>query len=72
MMGWAYSRGVEATCGCFGYGETVSPRTLLRDSALFAIAVYLTVYSWKTRRARSLPDPEAKPAPAPSSTPSPS
>src|SRR5689334_12095247 len=28
-MAITYSRGVEATCGCFGLGEPVSPRTLL-------------------------------------------
>jgi len=42
-----YSRGVEANCGCFGFGEKISPLTMLRDSLLFAMGVYLAVYSWK-------------------------
>ena len=50
LMAIAYSRGIEATCGCFGFGEQVSPRTLARDTALFAIAVYLAAHSWKRRR----------------------
>ena len=48
LMAISYSRGVEATCGCFGGGEPVSPWTLTRDSMLFLVAVYLTIYSWKT------------------------
>jgi hypothetical protein len=52
MMAVAYSRGTEAVCGCFGYGEPVSPRTLARDTAFFAVALYLTIDSWKTIRTR--------------------
>jgi uncharacterized membrane protein YphA (DoxX/SURF4 family) len=64
MMAISYARGTEAVCGCFGYGEPVSPRTLARDTALFAVAVYLTVHSWKTRRSRHAAEM------APSATPS--
>ena len=46
-MAITYARGVEATCGCFGLGEPVSPRTLLRDTLFFLPAVYLTVAAWK-------------------------
>ena len=53
MMGIAYSRGIEATCGCFGFGGQVSSRTLARDAGLFGIAVYLAVYCWKRRRVSS-------------------
>jgi len=60
LMAIAYSRGTEAVCGCFGYGEPVSPRTLVRDTALFGVAVYLTVFSWRARLRRSA----AEPAPA--------
>lgn len=58
-MAITYSRGIEATCGCFGFGEQVSPRTLARDAGLFAVAVYLAVYSWKRRRgsAPAVPSP---------------
>ncbi|MBI3934473.1 MAG: DoxX family membrane protein [Acidobacteria bacterium] len=53
LMGISYARGVEATCGCFGGGEPVSPWTLTRDSMMLLVAVYLAVYSWKSRRSRS-------------------
>jgi uncharacterized membrane protein YphA (DoxX/SURF4 family) len=59
MMAIAYSRGIEATCGCFGFGEQVSRRTLARDAGLFAVAVYLAVYSWKRRRGHSPATPSA-------------
>jgi uncharacterized membrane protein YphA (DoxX/SURF4 family) len=63
MMAISYSRGVEATCGCFGFGEPVGPYTLTRDTALFGVAVYLAVHSWMTRRSRSAADlPAAPPA----------
>lgn len=52
-MAIAYSRGVEATCGCFGFGEQVSPQTLARDALLFAVAVFLAVSSWRAHRLRS-------------------
>jgi uncharacterized membrane protein YphA (DoxX/SURF4 family) len=46
-MAITYSRGVAATCGCFGLGEPVSPRTLLRDTLFFLPAVYLTFRAWR-------------------------
>jgi hypothetical protein len=49
MMAVSYARGVEATCGCFGFGEPVGPRSLARDGAILAVALYLAVYSWKHR-----------------------
>lgn len=51
MMAITYSRGVEANCGCFGFGEKISPMTLTRDSALLALAVFLAVYSWRQSKA---------------------
>ena len=42
----AYSRGVEAQCGCFGTNEPISPRTLARDSLLFLFAGGLAVRAW--------------------------
>jgi hypothetical protein len=53
LMAISFARGVEAQCGCFGGGEPVSPWTLTRDSMMFLVAVYLTVYSWKIRRPRA-------------------
>ncbi len=50
MMGISYARGVEATCGCFGIGEPVSPATLARDTGFFLVAVFLTVSAWYRRK----------------------
>lgn len=49
LMAISYARGVEATCGCFGFGEPVSPYTLGRDTVLFGVAVFLAVSSWRGR-----------------------
>ena len=46
-----YFRGAGIDCGCFGVGEALSAKTLLRDGALLAAALALVVLS---RRARSL------------------
>lgn len=50
LMAISFSRGTQATCGCFGGGEPVSAWTLTRDSMMLVVALYLTVYSWKVRR----------------------
>ena len=49
-MAITFSRGVEATCGCFGLGEPVSPRTLLRDTLFFLPSAYLAFSSWRRIR----------------------
>lgn len=46
VMAFTFSRGVEANCGCFGFGEKISGLTLARDSVFLALAVFLAVYSW--------------------------
>ena len=53
-MAVTYARGIEATCGCFGFGEPVSGWTLTRDSMILVVAAYLTAYSWKMRRPRAV------------------
>jgi uncharacterized membrane protein YphA (DoxX/SURF4 family) len=50
-MGITYARGIEADCGCFGLGEPISPFTLLRDSGVLAIALFLAVYAWRKKSA---------------------
>ena len=57
MMGITYSRGVEANCGCFGFGERISPLTLARDSVFLAMAVFLAVYAWHRRSKPSVHAP---------------
>jgi hypothetical protein len=48
-MAVTYARGIEAACGCFGTSEPISPRTLARDSLIFAAAAVLTVRAWRQR-----------------------
>lgn len=47
IMWITYARGIEANCGCFGSGEPISPRTLIRDSLLLLPAVFLAVAAWR-------------------------
>lgn len=43
VMVVSYFRGAGIDCGCFGVGEPLSARTLVRDGALLAGAVWLVV-----------------------------
>src|SRR5690349_11723578 len=42
LMVRAYATGMEINCGCFGPGEIISWKTLLRDGALLAGSLALT------------------------------
>ena len=44
-----YMRGIAANCGCFGDGEQIGPRTLVRDSLILLPAIFLTLYTWLLR-----------------------
>lgn len=41
-----YARGIEAACGCFGFGEKISLLTILRDSLFLLPALFLV---WERR-----------------------
>jgi hypothetical protein len=43
LMVRAHLNGMEINCGCFGPGEAISWRTLLRDGAMVAGSLVLTV-----------------------------
>jgi uncharacterized membrane protein YphA (DoxX/SURF4 family) len=45
VMVVAYLRGGGIDCGCFGVGEPLSARTLVRDGVLLAAAAALVVFS---------------------------
>jgi len=53
VMVVSYFRGVGIDCGCFGAGEALSMKTLVRDGALLACALGLV---WFARRS---PEPRA-------------
>lgn len=47
----SYFKGLGIDCGCFGVGEALSPRTLVRDGLFLALSLSLTVASFRTARA---------------------
>lgn len=49
----AYAMGQEISCGCFGPGEQIGPRTLLRDGSLLAVAAGITIGAFLIRRQRN-------------------
>jgi len=45
-------RGIETDCGCFGFGERISFKTIVRDSLFLIPALYLVVETRFHRRPR--------------------
>lgn len=59
-----YFRGIETNCGCFGFGEPISLKTIARDSLFLIPALFLV---FETRfRMRSKGTPLASSIPTPS------
>jgi uncharacterized membrane protein YphA (DoxX/SURF4 family) len=50
LMVRAYAKGMQIDCGCFGGGDTISVRTLVRDGTLLAGSLLLTWMSFPGRR----------------------
>jgi uncharacterized membrane protein YphA (DoxX/SURF4 family) len=46
LMVRAYVKGIEINCGCFGPGEAISWKTLLRDGAMLAASLLLTTVTF--------------------------
>jgi uncharacterized membrane protein YphA (DoxX/SURF4 family) len=55
LMIRALIKGMEIDCGCFGPGDRLSWVTLLRDGALLASSIWLTVLALRPSRAAALP-----------------
>ena len=54
LMVRAYMSGMEINCGCFGTGEPISWKTLLRDGSMLAASLALTWSAFaSSRRAAS-------------------
>lgn len=49
LMVRAYAKGMEINCGCFGPGEMISWKTLLRDGTMVAAALFLTAMVFLNR-----------------------
>jgi uncharacterized membrane protein YphA (DoxX/SURF4 family) len=50
LMVRAYAMGQQINCGCFGPGELISWKTLLRDGSLLAASLALTWMAFTRRR----------------------
>ncbi len=48
----SYVKGKGIDCGCFGFGERLGVRTLLRDGMLAALSLVLTVGAFWTARSK--------------------
>jgi uncharacterized membrane protein YphA (DoxX/SURF4 family) len=46
-------RGIDTNCGCFGFGDRITWKTLLRDGSFFVPAMYLVIESWWPRRSKT-------------------
>jgi len=49
----AYAKGLGIDCGCFGAGEALTYKTLIRDGLLTAGAIVLTVSAFQSQRSSS-------------------
>lgn len=51
LMVRAYAKGMEIDCGCFGSGDPISWKTLLRDGSMLAASLLLTSIAFlRTRK----------------------
>lgn len=53
LMVRAYIKGMTIDCGCFGPGETISWKTLLRDGSMLAGSLLVTVVAFVNRPKRA-------------------
>jgi len=56
IMVRSYALGLEIDCGCFGPGDALSWKTLVRDGLLTSVAVALAIFSFRNARG-STPSP---------------
>lgn len=52
VMVRTYALGLEINCGCFGPGEKLGPKTMLRDGSLVALALAVTIGAFLMHRGR--------------------
>lgn len=45
-------RGIDTNCGCFGFGDRITWKTVLRDGSFLIPAMYLVIESWWPKRLR--------------------
>jgi hypothetical protein len=66
LMVRTYSMGLEINCGCFGPGEQLGKKTLLRDGSLLAFSLAVTICAFLANQKR---DNTATSVPAAASQP---
>ncbi len=49
LMFRAYLLGQSLECGCFGPGDQLGPKTLMRDATLLLLAILVTWAAWRNR-----------------------
>src|ERR1700680_2857185 len=59
VMVRTYARGLEIDCGCFGPGEQLGVKTLLRDGSLLALSLAVTIGAFLCRPSTGIPRPPA-------------
>ena len=46
-------RGIDTNCGCFGFGDRITWKTILRDGSFLVPAMFLVIQSWWPKRANA-------------------
>jgi uncharacterized membrane protein YphA (DoxX/SURF4 family) len=59
LMVRTYAMGLQINCGCFGPGERLGPKTLLRDGSLLAISIAVTIGAFLIARRKTAAQPSA-------------
>lgn len=52
VMTRAYALHMNIDCGCFGPGEAIGPKTLIRDGSLVALSLAVTIAAFVSRKRR--------------------
>ena len=53
LMVRTYAMGLEINCGCFGPGERLGPKSLLRDGTLLALSLAVTIGAFLIARRKT-------------------
>ena len=60
ILAVTYLRGIEADCGCFGFDDPISPKSIARDSLMLIPALYLVFAGPLLRRRLQNKLPESR------------
>jgi hypothetical protein len=68
LMVRAHIKGMTIDCGCFGPGETISWKTLLRDGSMLAGSLVVTVAAFRNRSSPTTSPPRQREEKVPAET----